>query len=129
MFKESIPASGSGKREVTLKEVEAIFCEAQSKHLVARPYRNKKRTATEGICFCCDDCCGFFLNLREKCDKGAYIQMTELDECTQCGACTAVCYFNARSMDDELIIDEDNCYGCGLCVDVCPGGCIQMVLR
>jgi hypothetical protein len=70
IFNPDDPGSGSGKKEVTLTEVMGIVQEAEEKHLVARPYRDKTRTVTDGICFCCDDCCGYFLDPSERCDKG-----------------------------------------------------------
>lgn len=130
MFAESDPGSDSGRREITFKEVEDILQEAQTKHLVARPFRNGTRTATIGICFCCDDCCGFFLDPTEKCDKGALIEETDLLSCELCGTCAEVCYFKARDVDsDGISINRAKCYGCGLCADVCPEGCIQLIPR
>ena len=85
---------------------------------------------TVGICFCCDDCCDYFLYPDEKCDKGVYIEETNLDLCDDCGICVDVCYFKARKKDNgQLIIEQDNCYGCGLCIDACPEGGIGMVRR
>lgn len=130
MFTESDPGSGSGKREVTLKEVADIFREAKTNHLVTRPFRNETRTDTDGICFCCDDCCGYFLNPTEKCDKGALIESTDIDACELCGTCAQVCYFKAREVNSTgMSVNRLRCYGCGLCADVCPEGCIEMVPR
>lgn len=133
MFREDIAASGgSGKKEITRGELDEIFHEAKEKHLVSRPFRNETdRTRTEGICFCCDDCCWHFLHPTEhQCDKGDLIEETRRDECNDCGECVQVCYFGAKKMEDaKLSIDRDECYGCGLCVDVCPTSCIQMVQR
>ena len=130
MFEGDDFASGSGKREATRSEVEDILREAEEKRLVARPFRNEARDETEGICFCCDDCCGYFLNPEEKCDRGDLVARTDLDECTQCGACAEICYFKARTMTgEELKADESLCYGCGLCASVCPVECIKMVKR
>ena len=130
-FLEGDNGSGSGIREVDKTKVYPILKEAIDKHLVARPFRGgEEMQNTEGICFCCDDCCGYFLNPEEVCDKGKYIERTDLENCSQCGVCTDVCYFKARSMKgDELHIDTENCYGCGLCKEVCPVGCIEMVKR
>jgi len=127
MFRDDIDPSGSGKKEISRDEVEQIFKEAEEKHLVTRPFRNEKSmTETTGICFCCDDCCGYFLNPQEKCDKGDFIEKTDRDICDNCGVCVEVCYFKARKMDsDKLVIEQDNCYGCGLCLDVCPVDCIE----
>jgi NAD-dependent dihydropyrimidine dehydrogenase PreA subunit len=131
MFRDDVGASGSGLREISSEEVSDILLEAQEKHLVPRPFRNQSdKTRADGICFCCDDCCGYFLSPEEVCDKGSQIEVTDLDRCTACGTCVDVCYFDARSLDDgKLMIVQDNCYGCGLCVDVCPEGCIDMAAR
>ncbi len=130
MFAQGDPGSGSGKKEIPLSEVEEIFQEAEAKHLVARPFRNEARTATEGICFCCDDCCGYFLNKDETCDRGRLIERTDMEQCTECGVCKDVCYFGARLMkEDRFAVARENCYGCGVCRDVCPEECIEMVAR
>jgi ferredoxin len=130
MFSAGQGASGSGKREITKKDVAAILVEARDKNLVARPFRSDDRTAIDGICFCCDDCCGYFLDPKEICDKGALIEKTDKKICTQCGACVPACYFKARSMNGEkLAIDRERCYGCGLCAGSCPADCIEIIKR
>jgi ferredoxin len=133
MFREDVTASGgSGKKQISPAELDQIFQEAKEKHLVTRPFRNDQdRSKTEGICFCCDDCCGYFQNPADNvCDKGELIERTEMDGCTQCGDCVEVCYFKARRMNDgELTIDREKCYGCGLCAGVCPTECVEMIQR
>jgi Pyruvate/2-oxoacid:ferredoxin oxidoreductase delta subunit len=130
IFKGDIGSSGSDKREVTRAEVEALLKEAEEKHLVTRPFRNDDRTDVDGSCFCCDDCCAYFLDPKGKCDKGAMIETTKAEDCTDCGDCVDVCHFSARTMaDGESVVDREHCYGCGLCRDVCPTDCIEMVLR
>lgn len=128
IFDPAFGGSGSGIHEITRFDVEDILREADAKHLVTRPFRNPgDQELTDGICFCCDDCCGYFLNPAEKCDKGKYTAVTDMDVCSDCGLCPDVCYFHARRMDDgKLMVDHDNCYGCGLCLDVCPEECIQL---
>ncbi len=125
------PGSGSNKKVVDQLFVDGIMEEAQKKHLVTRPFRNEARTDTAGICFCCDDCCAYFVSPgKYACDKGKYIEKTNMSQCTHCGACESVCYFQARKMiNDKLEVDRDFCYGCGLCVAVCPIECIVMILR
>lgn len=122
-------AAGSSFREVSRSAVEEILREAEDKYLVARPFRNMENPAeTEGICFCCDDCCEYFLTPDEKCDKGILIEKTDFDVCNNCGDCVEVCYFDARKLENgELIVDEDNCYGCGLCVEICEEKCVEMI--
>jgi Pyruvate/2-oxoacid:ferredoxin oxidoreductase delta subunit len=130
MFNESFQSSGSNKNEISRADVDTILNEARDCNLVARPFRNDDRTSEEGICFCCNDCCEYFSNPSEVCDKGAFIERTDFGNCNDCGVCADVCYFNARFIkDDKLSIRTENCYGCGLCVDICPGECIEMVVR
>ena len=129
MFKNDIGFSVSGLRSLSGNEVNELLKEAAEKHLVSRPFRNDRdRTTTEGICFCCDDCCEYFANPDERCDKGAYVESTDSGSCNHCGTCVEVCYFNARRFNDgELKIARSNCYGCGLCADVCPDDNISMI--
>ena len=131
MFAGDIEASGSGLTEIAKGDLDEIFDEATSKQLVTRPFRGyENRSKTEGICFCCDDCCGYFLDPAEVCDKGTLIEKTATDACTDCGLCPDVCYFHAREMKDgKLVVTRELCYGCGLCVDVCPERCIEMIGR
>ncbi|MFC1683273.1 4Fe-4S binding protein [Candidatus Zixiibacteriota bacterium] len=132
MFRDDIVGSGgSGKREVFIEDVQEFFREAEENHLVIRPYRDEEtRTRVDGICFCCDDCCEYFVNPNEVCDKGDLIEKTDLEACTHCGMCVDVCYFGARQIvGEELAVDREKCYGCGLCLDVCPVECVEMVSR
>jgi Pyruvate/2-oxoacid:ferredoxin oxidoreductase delta subunit len=123
-------SSGSGKRRIDRVDAEAVLSTARDCGLVARPFRNAQRTAVEGICFCCDDCCGYFLDPTERCDKGPSVESTRVGECNACGLCEDVCYFGARSVTDAgLIVKRDRCHGCGLCADVCPEDCVDMVPR
>jgi ferredoxin len=133
-FRDDIPGGGgSGLHEVTRADVEEVLREAREKHLVVRPFRNEEdRTRTDGICFCCDDCCWYFVREEEdeECDKGSLIETTDRERCRNCGSCLDVCYFKARILeDDELRVVRDRCYGCGLCIEICPECCIQMIER
>lgn len=124
------PSSGGDLHEITSPEAEELLQEAARHHLVARPWRStSQKEQVEGICFCCDDCCGYFLNPGDVCDKGSRIERTDMTRCTQCGACIDVCYFQARTMPGPLVVSSDRCYGCGLCRSVCPEECITMVKR
>lgn len=131
-FASKTAADGPHKKKASRATVDRILEEAREKHLVPRPFRNNDdRSRTDGICFCCDDCCGYFLGLHEPCDKGAMIESTDAGACSECGVCAEVCHFGARAINNkqQLAVDREKCYGCGLCVDVCPTGCVIMVLR
>jgi ferredoxin len=132
-FDPQMGGTGSDFREVDAAFVAGIMKEAAEKRLVLRPFRyDEDRTRTQGICFCCDDCCYYCRGEDEQaeCDKGAYIARTDEKACAACGTCVDVCYFGARALEgDELAVDEEACYGCALCLDVCPEGCISMAAR
>jgi ferredoxin len=128
-FREKTAATGPGTRAVDRAFVEGILAEAVDKRLVPRPFRDEQGE-TEGICFCCDDCCSYFTKIgNEQCDKGKMIEATNAAACISCGTCVEACRFGARTFDDGLKIDQDKCYGCGLCVEACPDTCISMVKR
>ena len=129
IFNEADPGSGAGKKAVSYADVQDILAEARTKRLVSRPYRDETRTVTDGICFCCDDCCAYFLNPDELCDKGSLIEATNLEACQACGDCVDVCYFGARKLESGLVIDQARCYRCGLCVEACSENAIHMVER
>jgi NAD-dependent dihydropyrimidine dehydrogenase PreA subunit len=131
-FRPDTAANEKGRRHIPRLEVLDLFQESREKQLVTRPFRDDAdRARTDGICFCCDDCCGYLRGGDpERCDKGASIETTDPNTCVQCGACQDVCYFGARKIEDETLkIDRNACYGCGLCVDVCPTGSIETVRR
>jgi Pyruvate/2-oxoacid:ferredoxin oxidoreductase delta subunit len=130
IFVEQDGGSGSYRRAITRVEAEAVLRTAGDRHLVARPFRDVHTGACEGICFCCDDCCGYFRDPAEACDKGAFIESTHLDTCTHCGDCVALCYFHARVLkENRLELTRESCYGCGLCADGCPMDCVALVPR
>lgn len=130
-FDTEMGGTGSGFREVDREFVEGILKEAESSHLVTRPFRYEDDKARiQGICFCCDDCCYYFRESSEPCDRGTLIENTDMGVCNNCGACVEVCYFGARTIaKDRLEVIRTNCYGCGLCLDVCPVSCIRMEKR
>ena len=130
-FYPETAADGTGRKKVSREHAEGLLKIAKSGHLVTRPFRDyETRERTEGICFCCDDCCEYFLNPAEVCEKGGLIEKTSMGDCIDCGACVEVCHFKAREMDaDKLVVNRESCFGCGLCLDVCPVDCIEMVPR
>jgi NAD-dependent dihydropyrimidine dehydrogenase PreA subunit len=118
---------------ISREEALAILREAGQKRLVARPWREVTPDRADGICFCCDCCCGYFREPgRWTCDKGAMVERTDREVCTNCGTCVEVCYFGVRTLDPEkgaLVLDAEKCYGCGLCVAACPNGAVEIYTR
>ena len=86
-------------------------------------------------CVCCSCGCGWFRDKegnkgKDTCDKGTYIEQTDLEVCNLCGDCVPVCAFDARKIeDDKMIVISDECYGCQACEYVCPVDAIEMILR
>lgn len=132
-FKQDTTSTTAGLRQISIDDALATLEEARGKKLIARPYRNEDRSEVDGICFCCDCCCGYFVSAKKDeyvCDKGTCIEETGIESCSHCGDCVDVCYFKARNMiDDRLVVTRQNCYGCGLCVGVCPERVVRMVQR
>jgi ferredoxin len=127
-FRAKTAAEGPA-RKIDRAFVDGIIAEAADKGLVPRPFRDDAGE-TEGICFCCDDCCSYFTKIgNEACDKGKMIESTNAATCINCGTCVDACRFEARALDGELKVDAEKCYGCGVCVDACPEDCITMVKR
>ena len=45
------------------------------------------------------------------------------EECVHCGACSAVCFADALTMDKhsrELVFKPEKCIACELCITACP---------
>ena len=87
------------------------------------------------LCFCCSCGCGFFRDetgqkVMDSSAKAPFIEKTDFDKCTLCGDCVDVCAFDARSINDEvMLVDGEKCYGCSACEYACPTGAITMVPR
>ncbi|NNF99977.1 MAG: 4Fe-4S binding protein [Desulfobacteraceae bacterium] len=67
--------------------------------------------------------------LRYLSDQGVDVQNAssemerDIDKCTHCGSCTAVCPTNAlHVIHPEMIVefDQQRCSVCGLCINACP---------
>lgn len=129
-FTDSAISLGKSKIITTKEKVRLILNEALNCKLVPRPFRDANRVETDGLCFCCDDCCYYFLDSNEICDMGKFVEKTDMSKCNHCGICEDVCYFNARNIKKgQLYINHKQCYGCGLCVQSCPVNCVQMIKR
>jgi ferredoxin len=118
-------------REISRAEAEELTRYSRERGLVVRPFRDDKdKSVTEGICFCCDCCCGYFLETEYKCDPGRHVERTDLSACNHCGVCEPACFFGARVMENgKLLLVREKCGGCGMCVDVCPEACVVLTPR
>ena len=114
-------------RYVSLEEAMCILRQANEHGLVHLTIYKPEHTVY-AVCSCCSCCCHDlqFLRIYGRSDLIAhseYIAQTDVEACTQCGACVQRCVFGARLWrDGRLSYDTGACYGCGLCVTVCPVG-------
>ncbi|HPI92679.1 MAG TPA: ATP-binding protein [Deltaproteobacteria bacterium] len=67
--------------------------------------------------------CHLFLRGELKARNVVTMPVPDIDAalCNGCGACSAVCEFNAiAALSDEALVFEELCHGCGGCTLVCP---------
>jgi NAD-dependent dihydropyrimidine dehydrogenase PreA subunit len=121
-------------RHVSLEEAMVVLRQANECGLVHLTIYEPEH-AVYAVCSCCASCCHDlqFLQLYARSDLIAhseYVAQTDVEACTQCGACVERCVFGARVWQgDHLIYDAGACYGCGLCVTVCAAGATVLTLR
>lgn len=121
-------------RHVSLEEATVVLRQANEHGLVHLTiYEPEHRVGA--VCSCCSCCCHDlqFLRVYGRSDLVAhseYVAQTDVETCTQCGACVERCVFGARVwQEDRLIFDAGACHGCGLCVTDCPAGATVLALR
>jgi len=60
---------------------------------------------------------------------GGAVAVIDAEECTACGACQAICRFDAVLPGDVYAIDPIACDGCAACTYVCPSRAIRMEVQ
>jgi ferredoxin len=87
------------------------------------------------LCLCCTCGCQWFRDkegnrVADRCDPSPYVETTDLEMCTLCGECVAICPTGARAIEGEaLLVDADVCYGCSACVYACPEEAVRVIAR
>jgi len=96
------------------------------------------------ICNCCGCCCEAMIAARRfghlhPVHTTNYLPRTDIERCTGCGKCVAVCPVEAMTLVSAndphkpkrkaARLDEEQCLGCGVCVPACPEGGITLVPR
>jgi H+/Na+-translocating ferredoxin:NAD+ oxidoreductase subunit B len=119
--------------EISQAEALAKFEMWREKGLMFRFMADESETPY--LCCCCACGCGWFRDEEgnkgpDPCKKSAFIEQTDLEVCTACGACVDVCAYEARSLERGMMsVDRDKCYGCGACEYACPAGAVTMAPR
>jgi Pyruvate/2-oxoacid:ferredoxin oxidoreductase delta subunit len=112
-------------RPVSLKAAEAVLKNADKRGLVHLSFY-MPGNKIYAFCSCCDCCCHDLqlMRLYGRSDiiaRSEYVVTTDIEACSDCGACIDRCFFGARIWhEDKMTYNPDACYGCGLCVTVCP---------
>jgi Pyruvate/2-oxoacid:ferredoxin oxidoreductase delta subunit len=87
------------------------------------------------ICNCCGCCCEALLAAK-KFGTSATISTTnflpsvDVETCTLCGSCVAVCPMEALSeAEGKITLDVDMCLGCGVCVRNCSFNAMKLIAK
>jgi MinD superfamily P-loop ATPase len=63
-------------------------------------------------------------------EVGILVPEVDLDRCTYCGRCAAVCVWHAIAVvGQRVLVFRELCHGCGSCTLNCPEGAIHEVLN
>ena len=86
------------------------------------------------VCNCCTCSCGILRGIAEAhianvVARSAYVAQVYDDACIGCGICEDLCQFDAISIEETSIIDQETCVGCGVCARSCPEDAISLSLR
>ncbi|OGD24300.1 MAG: (Fe-S)-binding protein [Candidatus Aminicenantes bacterium RBG_13_63_10] len=129
-------------RSVDVAEGLALLDEARGRNLVQFGENIKSRVSF--ICNCCGCCCEAMIAARRfgilhPVHTTNFIPAVDLESCTGCGECAAVCPVEAMALvsaNDPLHpkkkrarLDENVCLGCGVCVRVCKTKSLRLRSR
>jgi ferredoxin len=129
-------------RAVDIPEGLDLLDMAHGRNLVQ--FGENVRNRVSFICNCCGCCCEAMIAARrfgmlQPVHTTNFLPVVDLETCTGCGECSAVCPVEAMTMvsaNDPLHtrkkkakLDETLCLGCAVCVRVCKTKSLRLVTR
>ncbi len=114
-------------QKITKEEALKVLKQCSDDGLVHKAFHANLdyRKEIDGICNCCEDCCGTFLThyagAMPLMSQTHYIAKVVQENCVGCGTCVEQCNAKAIELVDIIAtINEARCLGCGLCAHLCP---------
>jgi len=111
---------GTG-REITKEEAIKVLHECKEAGLVHMTGNSK--SVEHVICNCCACCCIMIPVLLQRgtgsLGPSRYLAGVDIDACTACGTCEEMCPFEAITVEETAMINEEKCLGCGVCAVAC----------
>lgn len=121
------------QERVSKEEAMKILKKCEDDGLVHKAFHTNLDPEKEidGICNCCQCCCGTFeahyAGAFPLMDISTYLASVNTDDCVGCGTCVENCNANAIELQDAVaVINEKRCVGCGICAHLCPESVITM---
>jgi ferredoxin len=124
-----------GGKQITVEEALDAMKRTHDAGLVHMAYVYHGNEKPWVICSCCRCCChslsaALRFGYSDHVIFSEKIARRDSELCDDCGACQDRCQFQARTMQDGvLIFESEKCAGCGLCLSECPNEAISMVKR
>lgn len=124
--------SGNARRITAEEALSILEQEEQRGHIHTAWFKTVMHDRFYTICNCCTCCClgmaSYYRNVPRITHSG-YRPVSNQGECTECGACEAICPFGAvECLEGPPLFDYTKCMGCGLCVSHCPIGATNLEL-
>ena len=133
LFEHASPEDLQGARRITPGEALSILRTTSERQAIYNLFSTRDGKRVTELCSCCTCCCHPLNQMREQGRYGEqirseYVAVTDTARCVGCGACEAICFFEARRVvNGGLHLADERCFGCGKCIDSCPEDAISLV--
>lgn len=135
LFEHASPDDLRDARPITTDEALSVLKTTAGRGVVYQLFYKQTSLRMTELCSCCACCCSPLRAIKREQDyssqlRSAYVAVTDVALCANCGLCQESCFFQARRLqDDALHFVDERCFGCGRCVQDCPEGAIRLELQ